>query len=198
MKLSLAVLAVALLTFAHPARADTFQMNGGGFFLSGIATDTNGKIVVGPIVETFDTSFIYDTLSGSVSDMSITAQGLLGTDFAFTGVGNDGFDTLFQWSNSESILTGAFLNQDFAFASKVHFPVNSHGTKAILLNCLTEECAEDFVNPITGAPGSPFVGTFMSADFLGPSPVPEPSSLTLLASGLLGGAFLLRRRITRL
>jgi hypothetical protein len=190
MKLLLPVLAVALLTFAHPARADTFAMSGGGFLLS--------DVPAGSLIETFGTSFIYDSLSGSVSDMSFLSQGLLGNSFSFSGVIDNGTATQFQWSNSEGILTGTFQDKDFAFASRVRFPVNSEGTKAILLTCLTAACTNDFFDPDTGTHGFTFrdAETHLFADFLGPSTsAPEPSSLVLVTVGLLGMGFLTRRRL---
>ena len=186
MKLSLAVLAVVLLTFARPARADTFQMSGGGVLYSGF----NGSTPISA-VETFDTSFIYDSVSVAVSAMSFTSQGLLG-NFAFTGVIDNGVATHFQWSNADGILTGTFLDQDFAFASSSHVPTFSGGTKPILLTCLTAACTNDFVNGFTFEDSE----THFSADFLGPSPVPEPPSLALLAAGLLGSVLFMRRKLT--
>jgi len=52
-------------------------MEGGGLFTVGLFQGT---------AETFQTSFIFDAATLLVSDMSFTAQGLLGGGFVFAGV----------------------------------------------------------------------------------------------------------------
>jgi hypothetical protein len=189
MKLSPAILVVVLLSFGRPARADTFQMSGGGFLVSGF----NGSTPISS-VETLDTSFIYDSVSVAVSAMSFTSQGLLG-NFAFTGVTDNGVATLFQWSNAEGILTGTFFDQ--LFPTSPGF-ISTEGTKAILLTCITAACTNDFFDPSTGTYGFTFedAGTHLGAELLGPSPVPEPPSLVLLGAGLLGSVSLMIRKLT--
>ena len=163
----------ALLMFASPARADEFRIDGFADF--GISPPGGGVIET---IARIDTSFLYDSTSMLVSDMSFIATGALKNDFQFLGVTDinppnifpPGPLTMFQWSDADAIMSTDF---DFTIPAVREFQ----------FECLSSECSRSLsgVNQVDA--------------FFHVTATPEPSSLSLFAIGLLG--FLRRKRINR-
>jgi hypothetical protein len=175
------------------AKGDSIGFEGHAAFLN--IQIANGRVVSASTVEEFNSvSFAYDTLSHQVRDMTFSdGLGLLGGGFSFAGVnvGNGFVD--FLWRNPQSIID--LFVQNTELPTRVHpFFGGIEGTKPFELTCLTEKCQDDF------EPGvfDPALDSVSHADatFLGPSPVPtpEPSSMLLLGSGLVGLEFAYRKR----
>lgn len=191
------VLAMAVLLFVIPTHADSIEINAAANFVD--ISVINGVPSVGATVETFETSFLFDTVTQQVSDLSFTASGLLGKHFHFTGVsifpfaGAPDYDLELDFSNRRATIETSLPSIDFPTSA---FPTSEiGGTKPLLLECLTRHCEKDF------GPGGiqlfdnlgHAVGMFLGPSAVG-SAVPEPSSLSLLGIGLLGAGWLTRKR----
>ena len=180
-----------LFVAALPAHADSFDIFGDVIFTRG-SVNAMGGFNPGPTVESFTTNFIWDTVTNSVSDMTFTARGLLGRNFAFIGdTPEAGGFTTFLWENRRAVID-LFLPPPSDFSGVGQFG----GTKGITLRCLTEKCSDDF------GPTGFMIPDIESRTFATPvsspvSPVTEPTSLVLLAVGLCGMSLVMRRWVVK-
>lgn len=73
-----------------------------------------------------------------------------------------------------------------------------YGTKNVLLQCLDQECVNDYPSTFSTGLVGPFNNAVLGVTLLGesPTPTPEPSTLILMLSALVmvGIVFALRRR----
>lgn len=180
-----------LFVAALPAHADSFDIFGDVIFTRG-SVNAMGGFSPGRTVESFTTNFIWDTVTNSVTDMTFTATGRLGRNFAFIGDTPEasGF-TSFLWENRRATI-GLFLPPLNNFGFEGQFG----GTKGLSLHCLNDKCSDDF------GPNGFMIADIESRTFASPvsssaSPVPEPTSLVLLAVGLCGMSLVMRRWVVK-
>lgn len=169
-------------------RADQFQVAFSGFFFA-LDRSPSGAVTQLGIVEKFDTSFLYNPASLSMSNTTLDAQGLLGGNFSFAGVTDKGGETVFAWSGPGAIFTADFPDSAFATA-RPGAPAELGDN--LFLHCLTSACNNDFVFPDPDPNGTEL--THEQAAFSDVSTVPESSTLSLFVLGLLAGSLVLRRR----
>src|ERR1700676_1488543 len=137
---NLVLLVLGLLFLAAlPAHADSFDIFGDVIFTRG-SLNGMGGFNPGPTVESFTTNFIWDSVTNSVTDMTFTARGLLGRNFAFIGdTPQAGGFTSFLWENRRAAID-LFLPPSSDFGINGQFGV----TKGITLRCLTKKASHDF------------------------------------------------------
>ena len=167
--LAAAILATSLI--AHADTLSTFNLN---------ATTVSGGSASGNV--------ILDATTGAFTSADITVM-TQGSQFLFNGapVANPGYGTV--WKDT--------LNNQFILSLPVSSLIGYTGGElcSVVLHCgnFMVSLPSQFFASMTGPLNSDFVeaGTLNLAS---PVPTPEPSSLTLLAAGLLGALHLTRRR----
>src|ERR1700676_2225379 len=93
-----------LFVAALPAHADFFDIFGDVIFTRG-SVNAMGGFNPGRTVESFTTNFIWDTVTNSVTDMTFTATGRLGRNFAFIGdTPEAGGFTSFLWEDRRAAI----------------------------------------------------------------------------------------------
>lgn len=176
-----AALIAAVFFFASPAHATLLEGKSLGLqhYFPDLSSPYNGgadgNYVVGPAVEVphFD-----DGISLDISDTSLRFQFLMTNKFTpaeFNGMKiSDVYDEIDAFTSVSINVLSNFVGFD---ASRITFDDNN-----IYLN---------FQNLVI------FSTTVLSLDLNTASQVPEPGSIALLASGLLGSAFVRRKAIVR-
>jgi hypothetical protein len=189
----------SLLVFActeAPARGDSIAFDGGANFVN--IQPGCGVVCVGEVGYFGGISFTYDTLSHQVANMSFDGSGLFGGGFSYAGVNVDTQNLDFLWKNSQAIVD-LFVYNDLIPTQANPDDIHFEGTKPIELQCLTQTCDAAFspggFQPAQDSQSVADATWLRPSSDPRPTQTPEPGSLLLMGSGLVGLGFWKRRKV---